>query len=68
MPAPKGTVSASFNIIVLSTITLSIELGRWIYQHGNKALFHRMGLAAGLLSLIFLVRFLQLLKIAITEN
>ncbi|MHA7848188.1 MFS transporter [Serratia sp. D1N4] len=60
--SPKGTVSASLNIIVLSTIALSIELGRWIYQHGNKELFHSMGLVAGVLSLIFLVRFLRLLK------
>ncbi|TQI79131.1 putative MFS family arabinose efflux permease [Serratia fonticola] len=61
--APKGTVSATLNIIVLSSVALSIELGRAIYQYGNKELFHAMGLAAGVLSLICLVHFLKQLKV-----
>ncbi|MFC0226557.1 MFS transporter [Serratia aquatilis] len=61
--SPKGTVSATLNIIVLSSIALSIEVGRLVYQYGNKMLFHALGLAAGALSLMFLMRFLQALKV-----
>jgi hypothetical protein len=35
---PKGTVSASLNIVILSVSALSIEGARWLWFHGGRLL------------------------------
>lgn len=37
---PKGTVSASLNIVILSVSALSIEGARWLWFHGGRLPFH----------------------------
>ncbi len=45
---PKGTVSASLNIVVLSTVALSIEGARWLwFSGGGRIPFHLLALVAG---------------------
>ncbi|CAM3244411.1 Multidrug resistance protein MdtM [Klebsiella spallanzanii] len=45
---PKGTVSASLNIVILSVSALSIEAARWLWFHGGRLPFHLLGVAAGI--------------------
>ena len=45
---PKGTVSASLNIVILSVSALSIEAARWLWFNGGRLPFHLLGVAAGL--------------------
>ncbi|MDU3719274.1 MAG: multidrug efflux MFS transporter MdtM [Klebsiella michiganensis] len=43
---PKGTVSASLNIVILSVSALSIEAARWLWFNGGRLPFHLLGVAA----------------------
>ncbi|WP_142503062.1 multidrug efflux MFS transporter MdtM [Klebsiella sp. 2680] len=45
---PKGTVSASLNIVILSVSALSIEAARWLWFNGGRLPFHILGVAAGI--------------------
>ena len=47
---PKGTVSASLNIVVLTTVALSIEGARWLWFHGGRLPFHLLAVAAGIVA------------------
>ncbi|GKP29812.1 multidrug resistance protein MdtM [Klebsiella quasipneumoniae] len=47
---PKGTVSASLNIVILSVSALSIEGARWLWFHGGRLPFHLLAVAAGLIA------------------
>lgn len=47
---PKGTVSASLNIVVLGSIAASIEASRWLYfDGGGRLACHLLALMAGIL-------------------
>ncbi len=45
---PKGTVSASLNIVILSVSALSIEAARWLWFNGGRLPFHLLGVTAGI--------------------
>ena len=47
---PKGTVSASLNIVILSVSALSIEGARWLWFHGGRLPYHLLAVAAGLIA------------------
>lgn len=58
---PKGTVSASLNIVILSTMAVSIEVARWLWFSGGGRLpFHLLGIAAGIAAIFCLLRLLRL--------
>lgn len=60
---PKGTVSASLNILILSISAASVELARWVYSDmGGQRAFHLMGLIAGVLALLCLSALLRRVK------
>ncbi len=60
---PKGTVSASLNILILSISATSVELARWVYSNaGGQLSFHLLGLAAGSLALLCLSALLKRVK------
>ncbi|UMX78926.1 MFS transporter [Klebsiella pneumoniae] len=46
---PKGTVSATINIVALSFMAASVEVARWVYfQAGGRIAFHCLALIAGI--------------------
>lgn len=54
---PKGTVSASLNIVVLSTVAISIEGARWLwFSGGGRIPFHLLALATGGVAILCLKR------------
>lgn len=58
---PKGTVSATLNILALSAFALSIEATRWLYFHGGgRMAFHCAALVAGFAVIILVSRLLKL--------
>ncbi len=58
---PKGTVSATLNIMALGIIALSIEITRWVYFHaGGRIAFHGAALLAGIAVIILVSRLLKL--------
>ncbi|ENY9095849.1 MFS transporter [Klebsiella michiganensis] len=60
---PKGTVSATLNILALSAFAASIEATRWIYFHaGGRIAFHCAALMAGIAVVILVSRLLELRK------
>ncbi len=60
---PKGTVSASLNIVILSVCAASVEVGRWLYlDMGGRLIFHTMALVSGVAMAFFLAALLRLLK------
>ena len=57
---PKGTVSASLNIVVLSTSAAAVEAARWIYFHaGGRLPFHLLAAIAGVIVVFFLAGLLK---------
>lgn len=57
---PKGTVSASLNIVVLSTCAAAVEAARWIYFHtGGRLPFHLLSVVAGVIVVYFLAGLLK---------
>ncbi|KIU33316.1 MULTISPECIES: multidrug efflux MFS transporter MdtM [Atlantibacter] len=57
---PKGTVSASLNIVVLSTSAAAVEAARWIYFHaGGRLPFHLLAAIAGMIVVFFLAGLLK---------
>ncbi|BBV18857.1 multidrug efflux MFS transporter MdtM [Citrobacter portucalensis] len=45
---PKGTVSASLNMVILTVMAVSVETGRWLWFNGGRISFHLLAVAAGL--------------------
>ena len=45
---PKGTVSASLNMVILTVMAVSVEIGRWLWFNGGRISFHLLAVAAGL--------------------
>ena len=45
---PKGTVSASLNMVILMVMSVSVEIGRWLWFNGGRLPFHLLGVAAGI--------------------
>lgn len=57
---PKGTVSASLNIVVLSICAASVELARWLwFEAGGRIPFHLLAMVAGVTGVLFLSRLLR---------
>ncbi|WP_437887391.1 MFS transporter [Phytobacter sp. V91] len=57
---PKGTVSASLNIVVLTTVALAIEGGRWLwFSAGGLIPFHLLALLSGTLAVCCLLALLR---------
>lgn len=59
---PKGTVSASLNIVILSVSALSIEGARWLWFHGGRLPFHMLAVVAGIAASCCLVGLLHNLR------
>ncbi|HBM3260445.1 TPA: MFS transporter [Klebsiella michiganensis] len=58
---PKGTVSATINIVALSFMAASVELARWIYfQAGGRMSFHCLAMVAGIIVMMLVSRLLKL--------
>lgn len=45
---PKGTVSASMNMVILTVMAVSVEIGRWLWFNGGRISFHLLAVAAGI--------------------
>ena len=45
---PKGTVSASLNMVILSVMAVSVEIGRWLWFNGGRISFHLLAVLAGI--------------------
>lgn len=59
---PKGTVSASLNIVILSVSALSIEAARWLWFNGGRLPFHLLGTAAGIAAALCLAGLLSRIR------
>lgn len=58
---PKGTVSATINIVALSFMAASVEVARWVYfQAGGRIAFHCLALIAGIVVIMLVSRLLKL--------
>ena len=44
----KGTVSASLNMVILTVMAVSVEIGRWLWFNGGRISFHLLAVAAGI--------------------
>ena len=57
---PKGTVSASLNIVVLSTVAIAIEGARWLwFSGGGRIPFHLLALVTGGVAILCLNRLVR---------
>lgn len=52
---PKGTVSASLNMVILLVMALSVEISRWLWFNGGRIPFHLLAVVAGVL-VVFTLR------------
>lgn len=52
---PKGTVSASLNMVILLVMAVSVEVGRWLWFNGGRIPFHLLAVAAGVV-VVFTLR------------
>lgn len=58
---PKGTVSATINIVALSFMAASVEVARWVYfRAGGRIAFHCLALIAGIVVIMLVSRLLKL--------
>ncbi|GHM51371.1 MFS transporter [Escherichia coli] len=46
---PKGTVSASLNMVILMVMSVSVEIGRWLWFNGGRLPFHLLAVVAGII-------------------
>ncbi|HCD1254388.1 TPA: multidrug efflux MFS transporter MdtM [Citrobacter amalonaticus] len=44
---PKGTVSASLNMVILTVMAVSVEIGRGLWFNGGRIPFHLLAVIAG---------------------
>jgi len=56
---PKGTVSASLNMVILLVMAVSVEAGRWLWFNGGRIPFHLLAVAAGIVVVFTLKQLLQ---------
>ena len=56
---PKGTVSASLNIVILTVMAVAIEFGRGLWFNGGKIPFHLLAVVAGIAAVFTLKGLLQ---------
>lgn len=56
---PKGTVSASLNMVILLVMAVSVEAGRWLWFNGGRIPFHLLAVAAGIVVVFTLRQLLQ---------
>lgn len=56
---PKGTVSASLNIVILTVMAVAIEVGRGLWFNGGKIPFHLLAVVAGIAAVFTLRGLLQ---------
>lgn len=56
---PKGTVSASLNMVILTVMAVSVEIGRWLWFNGGRISFHLLAVAAGIAVLFTLAGLLK---------
>lgn len=56
---PKGTVSASLNIVILTVMAVAIEAGRGLWFNGGKIPFHLLAVVAGIAAVFTLKGLLQ---------
>ena len=56
---PKGTVSASLNIVILTVMAVAIEVGRGLWFNGDKIPFHLLAVVAGIAAVFTLKGLLQ---------
>lgn len=56
---PKGTVSASLNIVILTVMAVAIEVGRGLWFNGGKIPFHLLAVVAGIAAVFTLKGLLQ---------
>ncbi|EPM9228200.1 MFS transporter [Salmonella enterica subsp. enterica] len=56
---PKGTVSASLNMVILTVMAVSVEAGRWLWFHGGRLPFHLLAAVAGVIVVFTLATLLQ---------
>ncbi|HGV8780650.1 TPA: MFS transporter [Salmonella enterica subsp. enterica serovar Typhimurium] len=56
---PKGTVSASLNMVILTVMAVSVEVGRWLWFHGGRLPFHLLAAVAGVIVVFTLATLLQ---------
>lgn len=56
---PKGTVSASLNIVILTVMVVAIEVGRGLWFNGGKIPFHLLAVVAGIAAVFTLKGLLQ---------
>ena len=46
---PKGTVSASLNMVILMVMSVSVEIGRWLWFNSGRLPFHLLAVVAGVI-------------------
>ncbi|MBZ3661322.1 MFS transporter [Salmonella enterica subsp. enterica serovar Kentucky] len=56
---PKGTVSASLNMVILTVMAVSVEVGRWLWFHGGRLPFHLLAAVAGVIVVFTTATLLQ---------
>lgn len=70
---PKGTVSASLNMVILSVMAVSVEIGRWLWFNGGRISFHLLAVLAGIAVVFTLAELLKRVRqhqatALVTEN
>ena len=56
---PKGTVSASLNMVILMVMSVSVEIGRWLWFNGGRLPFHLLAVVAGVIVVVTLAGLLN---------
>ena len=56
---PKGTVSASLNMVILMVMAVSVEIGRWLWFNGGRISFHLLAVVAGIVVVFTLAGLLK---------
>lgn len=56
---PKGTVSASLNMVILTVMAVSVEIGRWLWFNGGRISFHLLAVVAGIVVVFTLAGLLK---------
>ncbi|EHM51661.1 multidrug efflux MFS transporter MdtM [Yokenella regensburgei] len=70
---PKGTVSASLNMTILTGMALAIEGARWLWFNGGRMPFHLLAVVAGVVMVVMLAGLLKRVRthnaaIAVAES
>ncbi len=46
---PRGTGSESLNMVLLMVMSVSVEIGRWLWFYGGRLPFHLLAVVAGVI-------------------